>query len=166
MFLPAEPSHQPCSIDSSYVFQFLVSHTGSGVCPCDCVSSQLKVDVSITVCLKSGPGLLLCPRLVAWVEEKLGPKLAGLGLNIVSQCLAITLWGELLAPAPKLTNVSQAATRAGLFSSVPEPQVGGRLGVWFPVCFMVDRQAAWVRCYVVSSVWLDPSLGSGWRQTV
>lgn len=39
------------------------------VSPWDCVLSQLEVDVSITVCLKSCPGLLLCPRLVAWVEE-------------------------------------------------------------------------------------------------
>lgn len=161
MFLPAEPSHQPCSIDCSYVFWFLVSRTGSGVCPCDRVSSQLEVDVSITVCLKSCPEMLLCPRLVAWVEEKLRPRLAGLGLNIVSQCLAITLRGKLLAPAPKLISVSQAATGAGLFSSVPEPQ----LLTWCLVpCVFYGRQVAWVRCCVGSSVWLDPSLGSERRQ--
>lgn len=70
MLLHAELPHQPCSIILFCTCQVLISpSTGSRVCPWDCVLSQLEVDVSITVCLKSCPGLLLCPGLVAWVEE-------------------------------------------------------------------------------------------------
>ena len=129
--------YQPCSRDCSYVFQFLVSHTGSGVCPCDSVSSQLKGDVSITVCLKSCPGLLLCPRLVAWVEEKLGPRLAGLGLNIVSQCLAITLWGKTPCPSSQVDKCILGSHRSWTLQFSPRAPSWGPTWCLVP---LVDRQ--------------------------